>query len=351
MAEGDLGAWTSAELAATAGEHDGAGSDQDLDKSLRFRRNVARLVNRRWRRTDGRRDALAIFVLDQAPRSGDEWQRVPMLDNGETEIVGRVWFVNEVVRSGRFREVTMGSDAGAFDYVCQELRRGDKPAIIYNPRVSPAEARYYPQGMSTVDKCDVFCVGNMEVTVESVKEVIRRVYENVLITPDALVDEVKALWKDPDRKWVSKQAEATIQAHVKTGLAVHFFDCSVRHERKLVSGRIDLEIERRDPQNPGSFTRPAVIEIKALRTFRCTGRRHRAGAIRRWIESGVRQVAAYRDECSAAFGILCCFDMRCTDSGEECFEHVEEMAARLSVALDRWFLYGSSREYREAKFS
>jgi hypothetical protein len=46
---------------------------------------------------------------------------------------------------------------------------------------------------------------------------------------------------------------------------------------------------------------------------------------------------------------LCCFDMRITDQDGSCFNHVIELSSRLNISLKRWFLYGTSERYREAK--
>lgn len=346
----DFGPWTKDDLRATASMHDGAGTDYDLPTVSRFRRNVARLLRRRRNEADARHDLLAVFILDPVPPQSSTYSRVPMLDNGKTEIVGRAWFVGKAVKTGHYFDTPQDSDAAVFDFIRNDLGCGHKVAIVYDPRLEGPEARFYPNGLDHEDCCEIFLIEESDISADSIKRVIERVYKSSLITPDTQVEQESTLWEDSNKHWVSRSSEKFIQGHLKTGLAVRFFDCEVRHERKLATGRVDLEIEKADPLDRLSSTRPAVIEVKVLRSFGSTGRANTLKAILRWIRMGVRQVAAYRDECRASVGILCCFDMRKTDTGDRCFDDVREMAQDLEIMLNRWFLYNSSEAYRTATY-
>ncbi len=156
------------------------------------------------------------------------------------------------------------------------------------------------------------------------------------------------LWQDHEKWWPAKQAEALVQLHLKAGLAGAFLTCTVRHEQTMAEGRLDLQIEERDPLDPGKVTHHAVLELKVLRSFGETGKAYTEQDMLDWIESGVKQAAAYRDNKGARHAVLCCFDMRVEDTKEVCFAHVLDLARRLSVELKRWFLYGSSDLYRDA---
>ena len=348
---GSLGPWDGDDLAATARAHTGAGADHDLEPGLRFRRSVAKLLKRRGSAAGARRDALAVFILSSRPPDGLACRRIPMLDNGRTEVVGRIWFVNEAVRSGHFVEDIPGDDAMLFDEVCAQIGLGKSPAIVYDPRLDNPEFRYYPDGLANEGKCDVHTLTDTEVSLGTVNRIVERIYEECFATPDAEVPGSQSVWQNAGRFWPSSNAEAVIQAHLKTGLCAQFFDCEIRHEQSSKAGRLDLEIERPDPNDYCTVTRLAVIELKVLRSFRYTGRRVRDGAISRWIAKGVAQVVAYRREWRAQMGFLMCFDMRDTDTGEQCFSHVSAAAQDKSVHLSRWFLYNSSEAFREAKFT
>lgn len=346
-----LGPWDGADLVATARSHTGIGADQELPPSLRFRRNVAKLLKRRHSVEDARRDSLAVFILSPHPPDRVTHTRIPMLDNGRTEVVGRIWFVNEVVRTGHYIEGISDDDAVLFDTICTQIGLGNSPTIVFDPRLTHPEIRFYPDGLSNEDTCIVHAISDTEVSPDTINRVVERIYESSFITPDAEVPGASSVWQDSRRCWPSRNAEAVIQAHVKTGLHAHFFDCDVRHEQPSKAGRLDLEIERPDPNDYFTITRLAVIELKVLRSFRFNGRATRADAIPRWIAKGVRQVVAYRSERRAQLGFLICFDMRNADTGEQCFSHVASLARDRSVFLSRWFLYNTSEAYRDARLA
>ena len=347
----NLGPWTGADLVATARSHTGLGIDQELPPGLRFRRNVARLLKRRQSAEDARRDSLAVFILFPRRPELTTHPRIPMLDNGRTEVVGRIWFVNEAVRTGHYIDDICDDDATLFDTICTQIGLGDRPTIIFDPRLATPEIRFYPDGLSNDDTCIVHAISDTEVSPDSISRVVERIYKSSFITPDSEVPGAASVWKDSGRCWPSRNAEAVIQAHLKTGLHAHFFDCDVRHEQPSRAGRLDLEIERTDPNDHFASTRLAVIELKVLRSFSYNGRPIREGAIPRWIAKGVGQVVAYRSEWRAQMGFLMCFDMRDTDTGEQCFSHVSALAREQSVCLSRWFLYNSSEAYREAELA
>ena len=343
----NLGPWAGADLVATARLHTGIGADQELPPSLRFRRNVAKLLKRRRSVEDARRDSLAVFILSPQPPSHVTHARIPMLDNGRTEVVGRIWFVNEAVRTGHYIADISDDDARVFDTVCTQIGLGDSPTIVFDPRLANPEIRFYPGGLSNDDTCIVHAISDTEVSPDSISRVVERIYESSFITPDAEVPGAASVWEDSRRCWPSRNAEAIIQAHLKSGLHAHFFDCEVRHEQPSKAGRLDLEIERPDPNDYFTITRLAVIELKVLRSFRYNGRTTRADAIRRWITKGVGQVIAYRSERRSQLGLLMCFDMRDADTGQQCFSHVASLARDQSVFLSRWFLYNTSEAYRD----
>ena len=343
-----LGPWAGADFVATGRLHTGIGADQELPASVRFRRNVAKLLKRRHSAEDARRDSLAVFIL--SPRRPDlvTHPRIPMLDNGRTEVVGRIWFVNEAVRTGHYIEDISDDDALVFDTICTQIGLGDSPTVVFDPRLATPEIRFYPDGLSNGDTCIVHAISDTDVSPDTINRVVERIYESSFITPDAEVRGASSVWQDSRQCWPSRNAEAIIQAHLKTGLHAHFFDCDVRHEQPSKAGRLDLEIERPDPNDYFTVTRLAVIELKVLRSFRYNGRAVRDGAIPRWITKGVGQVVAYRNERRAQIGFLMCFDMRDADTGEECFSHVSSLARDWSLCLSRWFLYNSSEAYRAA---
>lgn len=345
----NLDPWADADLVATARTHTGVGADQGLAPDLRFRRSVAKLLKRRQSAEDARRDSLAVFILSSRGSELTTRHRIPMLDNGLTEVVGGIWSVNEVVRTGHYIEDICDDEATLFDTICTRIGLGSSPTIIFDPRLDTPEIRFYPNGLANADTCCVRAISDTEVSPDSINRVVERIYENSFVTPDAEVPGAASVWQDSRRYRPSRNAEALIQAHLKTGLCAHFFDCDIRHEQPSRAGRLDLEIERPDPADNGTVERLAVIELKVLRSFSYNGSSVRDGAIQRLITKGVEQVITYRNEWGPQMGFLMCFDMRNVDTGKQCFAHVASLARDRSVFLSRWFLYNSSEAYRNAK--
>jgi hypothetical protein len=269
-----------------------------------------------------------------------------MLDNGLTPLSGRLWSVNSGVVSGHYVDLKEVDDDGLFRFVTEELELGTVPAIVFDPRTKRPSARYYANGLSHPDTVQPLEVAGTDVTLDRVFEVIEQVYGNCLITPEAQARAGK-LWKDSSKWWVSENAEDMVQLHLRVGLTTAFPTCTVRHEQTDIPGRLDLEIEESDPLDRSQVTRYAILELKILRSFGSTGKEYTAEYNLKWVESGVRQAATYRDKRGARAAALCCFDMRMGYTNEECFTHVRELAKGLQVVLKLWFIFATSEQYRE----
>lgn len=347
-----FGTWTAAELAKTARADAGLGSDAGLPPLVRFVSNVAKLVRRRRAQPNAGLDPLrpAVFLLHPIPPehpSSNVSKRVPMLDNGMTVVNGRIWFVSAGPGSGRYIDFAVADDEELFQLVTTTLGLGATPAIVFDPRPPTAEARFYAKGLDDPDHYETVSLSDGDVTLDRIFDAIENVYKSCLVTPEAQLEPGK-LWRNPNKWWPSPKAEAVVQLNLKAGLVAAFPTCTVRHEQTMPEGRLDLEVEQCDPLDRSQITRHAVLELKVLRSFRETGAPVPDKATFDWVESGVKQAAAYRNSKSARASALCCFDMRKENTGEVCFEHVRELAKGLSVELRRWFLYAKSRHYREA---
>lgn len=354
MVAADLGPWSGADLEQTARQAYGIGADEDVPADIRFVRNVARVVTRRLQVAGGQVKpgaGLSVFLLRPIPPKAATTPRVPMLGNGETEIAGRIWFVSPVANSGRYVEPPCCDDSSIFDFVVDDLGCGALPAVVFNPRLPHPEITFFPLGLGHEETCKVVSLREEAVTLDDILAVIERVHATSFVTPDAQVQEGSTVWERADQFWVRKHAEAVVQSHIKAALCGRFLTCDIRHEQTMTAGRVDLEIEQPSQVDPLAVVRPAVIEVKVLRSRGSTGRAARPDAILRWIARGVRQVAAYRANRRALNGILCCFDMRDGDTGDTCFDHVRSQASSVSVTLSRWFLYNSAEAWRLARFA
>ena len=269
-----------------------------------------------------------------------------MLDNGLTMVTGRLWFVSSVVVSGRYIDFNFedGDDA-YFRMVTETLNLGDVPAIVFDPRTNPPDARFYPRGLGDIDNLESVALTS-NVSVGRIYEAIDLVYRNCLITPEAQ-DPTGKLWKNGRRWFPSCQAERTIQFYLRVGLTTAFPTCVVRREQTSVSGRFDLQIEENSTFGPGHVTRHAILELKVVRSFWSSGTQVPHKDMLDSVKSGVEQAASYRSDFNAREAVLCCFDMRQKHSGRQCFNHVEGLAAQLSVELMHWFIFGTSKQYRD----
>ena len=61
-----------------------------------------------------------------------------------------------------------------------------------------------------------------------------------------------------------------------------------------------------------------------------------------WIDEGVDQAYAYREERGTLQSALCCFDMRHSHADVSGFEEIAEKASRLGVTIRRWYLFASA---------
>ena len=352
IARSSLGAWANDDLNRTARENAGIGADEDLPPAVRFLGGVTKLVRRRIAVDNTRSDPvrLAIFLLQPSPQaraSAEQSKRIPMLDNGLTFVTGRLWFVGAAVMSGKYFELGDEDDNAIFETVTVTLGVGNIPTVIFDPRTSEPTIRFYPHGLGSPDICNVVSMASIDVSVEFIFEQIEMIYRKEFITPDAQVNAGK-LWDNSRKWWPSSHAEDMVQLYLKVGLSAALPWCTVRHEQPDVVGRLDLEIESCEALDRSKVTRHAILELKVLRSLQKGGTPVSDQAIRDWVESGVKQAAAYRDKRGAKAAALCCFDMQRADTGDQCFDHVRDLATRLAVEMRRWFVFNSSKQFRDS---
>lgn len=345
----ELGPWAGADLKGTAALYAGEGADDDIDPVRRFGRNVGRLALRRFRQHLGvmRRDAIAIFLLQPSVPVGASTTREPMLGDGGVEICGKIWFVNVTAQSGRSLAADSEDDGAMFEKV-ESLGLGHVPAVVFNPKIVTPIIRVYGKGLCADTEFENIEIVDREVGLADIRSVIDLMHEKNLCTPDAQISSV-SMWADSSKFHAASNAEAIAQAQVKTALSLSLFDCDIRHEQQMRAGRVDIEVVQR--LGDGSIVIPAEVEIKVLRERNRRGQKWSDTKNEKWMRRGVRQAAAYRDTRGAKAGMLCCFDMRDGDPGEEaCFAAVESYADELNVTLHRNFLYNDAETWRQAKY-
>jgi hypothetical protein len=352
MPAGDLqssltGAWSASELAETARTANPPGVDSDVPDEFRFRSGVARLVQTR-RMQDAHDDGLAIFLLTRLPsETNHSWERTPMLDNGLTQVSGRLWIVNPPVASGLSISIDGRTDQEVFELVTSELVLGEVPTIIVDYRTAIPQVRHYSNGLLSPDDYEAISLVSGSLPMNQILEEVERAYTEHLRTPEAQTSEGK-LWKKSTHWWAASNAEKVVQLYLKVHLCGAFPLCKIREEQTQTSGRIDLEIEEPIRGVSGGFIRHALLELKVLRSHGESGKVYTSEQTLDWVKKGVEQASVYRQERGALASALCCFDLRTTDTGDDCFTHVSTMATSLQVTLRRWFVYASSAAFRQA---
>lgn len=342
--------WNDQSLRNTALDYFGSGDDADQPREVRFLRGVARLVRKRLKKGNVGEEAVpAVFLLlPRIPSSVAEnsaIDRYPMLDNGRSSIAGRIWFVGPMVNNGTCVPLKAETDDLLFTHISSDLALGEVPAVLFEPRTDEPELRYYKAGMGDPDDCLVIPVGRGVVGLDEVFAVIDHVYDKKLITPDAQ-SAAASLWQDADKHWPIRLAEVTVQMYLDTALNIAFPWCRIADEQPGISGRTDIEIEEVD-HVAGATIRHVLLELKVLRDFGSTGRTKSEAENLNWIDEGVEQASSYAKERGTLAKALCCFDMRKAPANQHSFSHVEEKAARLSVALRSWRLHATAKAYRK----
>lgn len=343
-----LGGWAPDDLRSTIRHFSGVGSNYDLADAVRFVQGVARVVRRREAIDQNHNDpkTLSVFLLKPDGTGEPDLLREPMLDSGHTTIAGKAWFVNPVVACGRAKNLEAEDANGVFRAITESFGLGDVPAAVVDPRGKNIVVRFYPQGLNDPDVYDAVRMQCNDFDLQQVCEIIDRVYQQCLKTPDAQPRAGK-LWNEPAHFRPQQDAEHRIQLYLKSAFASAFPTCRVYDEFAGTMGRADLHLEESDPLNREIVTFLAVLELKVLRSFSESGNRYRVGEVSDWVEKGVKQAGQYRRERGHLVAVLCCFDMRETDTGDQCFINVGDLSRDLQVTLRRWFLYASSELARD----
>ena len=251
-----LGRWTDADFKSTVDRDRGAGVHADMPDETRFTSGVVRLIVRWIAEAQARSETnprdVAMFILGaNPPTPAQDAEREPMLDNGLTTIVGRLWFTSPAVISGRYITLPSGTNDDRFRFIQRHLGIGSSPIIIFDPRTTTPQLRWYPQGLDQPEEVSFL---NLTGSVDAidVSQLVDDIYRQALITPSALPGGI-SLWEAPDRHWPKQDAEVLLQTYIKIALIAKFPYCTVRHEQSQPSGRTDIEIEQEDAANRSDF--------------------------------------------------------------------------------------------------
>jgi len=325
----------------------GKGSDTDLPEAARFLRAVRLLVLERERLPECEFDRTAAMVLVSGPfyENTQGLTRCPFLNTGKDRLTGQVHYLG-VSASGQSRDYS-GGDGDLIDALVAD-QADALPTVIYKPKKEGySSLSWYPTGTRNLDNVHVFPVVFEEPTPELIKRAIDGVYQGELKTPDGVPSEAW-LWEKASMGWASNKAEARVQRAVRIGLHARFPNCRIKAEQPEKDGRTDLEVVGDFGVSPDATTNFAVLEMKVLREKGYTGNTYAPNTIAAHIKEGVNQAYTYGTDRKFRDRMLCCFDMRAVNVGpESVYSAVKSEAETLGVHLCFWYLYRSSKHYRE----
>jgi hypothetical protein len=343
-----LGAWEQDRAKIEQVKPGDHGDVADLQDDVRFQTYVARHINRREQNENAEFDQPAAFIL--VPPEAYERLKVGrveerLIHTGSKRLTGRIHFVTSAAISSIVEEY-QGDDHELFARITA-MSFAAHPTLIYVPQKPSSTLSYYPQGTATDDGVTDVRLIAPPVTASAIQSAIDAVHKQELVTPDQ--NKLYPLWQDAAKGRPQELAEARIQYVIRVGLTTRFIPYSIRQEQPAKVGRTDLEIidDRTGPQ--GSAIHHAVLELKVLRSRGSTGNAYTDESIQAHIKDGVEQAHAYGRDKNTNLQMLCCFDMRDSDTGNSTtFARIATDANKLNVLLSRWYLYRDSNAYRAA---
>jgi hypothetical protein len=344
-----LGPWEPERAQLAAASVAQRGDAADLPEDVRFTANVARLINLREANASAEFDRPAAFVLVppqkyEEVRTGRTHER--LLHTGARRLTGRIHFVMAAATSSVVEEY-IGGDEALFERL-KALGVGETPTLVYVPQKPNSSLSYYRQGTQSDESLANIPLTSSAVTFQAIEDTLHAVYEQELATPDNTGP--SKIWKDAAEGLPADLAERRVQQLIRVGLIGRFGAiCSIRQEQPAKVGRTDVEVVEDRGRPPGVCIHHAVLELKVLRSRGETGSSVSENETHTHINSGVNQAHAYGHDKNTLHKMLCCFDMRDENEGDQkCFAHVQATAANLQVALRRWFLFRDSNSYRDA---
>ncbi len=291
----------------------------------------------------------AVFLLKPSPESRHATQREPVLNSGLVQLTGRLWFVSESAMSGHFLQLSEPENLDkVFRFVTDDLALGDVPALLFDPRTSEKELRYYPRGLAHENHCCLFQLSGVTVSAERIFAVIDRVWRSSLQTPRKAAS--FPIWATASKCMPGRRAEKTIQAILVAGFAADLLTCILRPEVDVDSGRIDIVIAEADPIDVSKEICHAVVELKVLRSFSNTGHPVGESVAIDAIADGITQASEYAKDKKARVTTLCCFDMRSSHSCGDIFsKEVRASALEAAVIMGLWYLFSSAKQFRNVR--
>jgi hypothetical protein len=155
---------------------------------------------------------------------------------------------------------------------------------------------------------------------------------------------IPRIWKEPARWFPVEGAEGVIHNYLEVALRMVFRGFTTTCEGNLPVGRVDLLILSRDP----TVAARALIELKVLRTFSCTGNtKYSKASWQEILNEGRQQALSYSEKAGAAIKVLCAYDMR-EEKTSDVLEDAGTSCVAAGVTLHICPVHNSVRAVRNA---
>lgn len=346
ISQPDLGAANAALLEETVNSSFDELDDTEMQAERRFLLNVIDAIRSR-KSTSANRDKpeLSIFLLVPYPRQLAQLHQArhePLFSNGSTELAGQVWFSSVALNSG-FAFDLPSLEVGELFNIMIEAGLGELPAVLFDPRPGVPEFRLYPNGIVHDENCEKHPFDEVALSVDALSEFLETFYEINLKNPSRIPKGVP-VWADTTKCQPAPRTEEAIQGPLIVGIRSKF-GCRTLWELPSEDGRADVAIYRRPAADEQGWILHFVLELKVLRSVTSSGGKSTI-SIPKEVKKGLGQAIAFKKNHDAKEAWLCCFDMRKTNEGENCFDKIRAKADKAKIHLKHWFLFNTDDEKR-----
>lgn len=339
-------------LRGTFGENATLSGGSSLPAEVRFMSSAMRVVERRIARDEASADpaALGVFLLhpSELPSPlGEESVHVPFLDQAKEQLTNRIWFTNEGINSARYVPIETALEAELIARLT-DAGLGGIVAVVVDAREDDGELRFYPSGLDNLNDVRVLPIGRPVVTWPEVELELNRLVDVTLATPQRQVNGVST-WKKASAGHAASNAEAVIQAIIRTALYIKYPSCRIEKEGVVDDGRFDLAISYLHPTSRDRSL-IGIIELKVLRHKNSAGNLVATAVNTSAVADGYVQIASYAETEQPTWAALCCFDLRSeANASNACLLPIAAQANSDGIDLGYWRLHWSSAAFRRAR--
>ena len=324
----------------------------------RFAQAVRTLVEKRAQNAwpnEGDAD-LAVFVMVDHPRqAGQKHGARPFLDplaQGDP-VLGHLFFANGDASRGHVMPIPTEANA-ILDWIDDHGLGGCPIVTVYRNSKQMVTRR---AGTNDLARDDPIRDEEPTATLLELKQALKHFHEGRLITPARCP---KGVWEPDcaDRYVPGPQPERSIHYPLEIALDSWFHGVlKTDSEAKTTMGRIDLRMLTKKEDKPFAYW--SVMELKVIKSFTNAPKGSHPSQVKETdnvdaIVEGVKQAAAYQEDCSAEEALLEIYDLRKDKTGD-LTKREEVLAVKNEVRrhprIHAWPVFGSARDARNARYT